>query len=177
MNRLFIVLSLLSATIASPAQSENIADRLIGTLIEKKLPAVLYQHKDKPWELGTYSLTVKKTGQSNFSSSNTALQAKLPLQVIISGKIQKDLFGTAIMIGCNSQFYTHGTVNITPEIKPVNSQADVLIDIPIPNPQLNCDGLIFPIKEPLEQLIAEEKVNWQQDIRMEIGKLFQQAGM
>lgn len=157
--------------------AENIAVKMLDRIMEQKLPSVLYQHKDKPWELGVYSLTVKKNGMPSFAITDTQLQAKLPLEVTINARVDRNIFGTKVTSVCNSHFSTHGSVNITPELKPLNSQAKVIITVPIANPQLDCDGLLIPIKPALEQLIAHNKTEWEDRIELEIAALFTQLGM
>ena len=175
--RAISLLLVVSYFYSSPIFATNITDKLIGTLIEKKLPNTLYQHRDKPWDFGVYSLTVEKTGISNFSSDDKQLSVKLPLQITINGIFKQNLFGNKVSIGCNSQFLTDGIVDITPQIKPTNSEINASIDIPIPNPQLNCNGLKIPIKQALEQLIAEKKQGWENRMETEISKLFTQVGI
>ena len=167
----------LGAVWPSMLWAENISDQLIGRIIEKQLPVVLYEHKDKPWQLGIYSLTVKKSGASNFVSTEKQLQSGVPLEVIISGKINQSFMGDQIAIKCTSQFATRGQINIVPIIKAAGSQVSVTIDVPIPDPYLDCGGFQLPIKAPLEQLVVENKLEWQQKITFEINKLFAQAGI
>jgi hypothetical protein len=38
--------------------AESIADKLIVAIVDKNLPTVLYQHRDKPWEMGIYSIKI-----------------------------------------------------------------------------------------------------------------------
>ena len=159
------------------ASAANITDKLIGTIIERQLPETLYQHKNMPWEFGVYSLTVNKTGVSGFSSDETQLSVKMPLEIVINGVFKQNLFGNNVSIGCNSQFVTDGFVDIKPQIKPTKSEVDANINIPIPNPHLNCNGLKIPIKQALEQLIAEKKSQWENRMELEVSKLFNQMGI
>jgi len=169
----YAVLSLSSINVSAA----NITDKLIGTIIERKLPDMLYQHKNMPWEFGVYSLTVNKTGISNFSSDETQLSIKMPLEIVISGIFKQNLFGNNVSIGCNSQFVTNGIVDIKPQIKATKSDVDTNINIPIPNPHLNCNGFKIPIKQALEQLVSEKKSQWENRMELEISKLFKQMGI
>ncbi|MFA7554182.1 MAG: DUF4403 family protein [Spongiibacteraceae bacterium] len=157
--------------------AENMTDALIGRLIEQQLPTMLYQHKDKPWELGTYSVTVNKAGASRFVSTTKQLETAMPLNVVISGTISQAFMGETMNIPCHSQFVTQGKLNIVPLLKPDHVEVSVAIDIPIPNPSLNCGSFQLPIKIPLEQLVADNKAQWQQQVAAEINTLFKQYGL
>lgn len=157
--------------------AENIVDKLIVALVDKKLPIILYQHKDKPWEMGIYSLTVNKVGGAGFSSTKKQLKLTIPLEVVINGKIKKNILGARITIGCNSRVVTDGKLNIVPEIKPTGTDAEVSIFIPIPKSQLNCDGIKIPIKQLLEKLVADNKAEWEKSLESDIHNLFQQVGI
>ena len=170
---LLITMSLWSGLV--PA--ENIAVTMLNHIMEQKLPMLLYQHNNKPWELGTYSLTIKKNGMPSSAITDTQFQTKLSLEVTINARVDRTIFGTRISSVCDSQFLTDGIVNITPELKPLNPQAKVVITVPIANPQLNCDGRLIPIKSALEQLIAYNKAEWEDRIELEIATLFTQLGM
>jgi len=157
--------------------AENITDKLIVTLINKKLPAVLYKHKDMPWEMGVYSLSVNKTGRASYASTDKQLNLSLPIEVIVNGKIKQNLLGAKIIIDCNSRVTTVGKLNIKPELKTSGSNAKVSIFVPVAETQLNCDGLMIPIKPLLEKLISGNKSTWEYDLESDIYELFQQVGI
>ncbi len=162
---------------SSSVLAENIAAKVLDRIMAQKLPVVLYEHKEKPWELGIYSLTVRKNGVPSSTITDTQLRTRLPLEVTINARVERDIFGTRISSACDSRFLTDGIMNITPELKPLNSQAKVVITVPMADPQLDCDGLLIPIKPALEQLIAYNKAEWEDRIELEIATLFRQLGM
>ena len=157
--------------------AENITDKLMVSLINKKLPTVLYEHKDKPWEMGIYSLSVNKTGGASFTSTDKQLNLTLPIEVIVNGKIMQNLLGANITIDCNSRVITNGKFNIEPKLKTKGSNAKVSIFVPVPDSMLNCDGLKIPIKSLLEKLISDNKPKWEKDLESDIYNLFQQVGI
>ncbi len=162
---------------ANTAMAENMTDKLIVTIVNKKLPIVLYKLKNKPWDIGVYSLSVNKAGGARFSSTDKHLILTLPLQLIVNGKINQNLLGTNITIACKSRVTTDGRLYIEPKFKTKGSNANVSISVPVPESQLNCDGLLIPIKPFLEKVISDNKSKWENDIESEIYKLFQQVGL
>ncbi len=162
---------------ASTTLAENITDKLIATLINKKLPTVLYEHKDKPWDMGVYSLSVNKVGGASFASTDKQVILTLPLELIVSGKIDQNLLGAKINIYCKSRVTTDGKFNIVPKLKTKGSNAKVSILVPVPESHLNCDGLMIPIKPLLEKHISNNKSKWENDIEADIYALFQQVGL
>jgi len=156
---------------------ENIVDNLIEIVIEKNLPYLLYEHTDKKWDMGIYSLKIERLGKSSFVSTNTYINLAFPVKAKINGKIKNNLFGTKITIDCKSKFVTEANIKITPTIKAANSISKVTVSISIPPTNLNCDGLNIPIKPALEALIQEKKKAWEQDLETNINNLFNQAGI
>ncbi|WP_101756997.1 hypothetical protein [Oceanicoccus sp. KOV_DT_Chl] len=175
-GKIFFSFALLIA-ISPIASAEIITDQLIGRLIEEKLPAILYEHKNKPWELGLYSITVKKSGKSTFSSDTRQMNTSLPLAIAISSTVNQTFMGEKINIPCQSLFYTNGRFTITPLLKPTDIRVSVAIDIPIPAANLDCRGFQLPIRIPLEQLVDNNKVQWQQTMASEINTLLQENGL
>lgn len=162
---------------ANATLAENITDKLIVTLINKKLPTVLYEHKNKPWDMGVYNLSVNKAGGVSFASTDKQVNLTLPLELMINGKINQNLLGTKININCNSRVTTNGKLNIVPILRTKGSNAKVTIFVPVPESHLNCDGLMIPIKPLLEKLISDNKSKWENDIAADIYALFQQVGL
>lgn len=168
---------LILAIHANTTIAENITDKLIVILINKKLPTVLYEYKNKPWDMGVYNLSVNKTGGASLTSSDKAVNLTLPLELIVNGKINQNLLGAKININCNSRVTTDGKLNIVPKLKTKGSNAKVTIFVPVPESHLNCDGLMIPIKPLLEKFITDNKSKWENDIASDIYALFQQVGL
>lgn len=173
-----ICLLLLSGFLISKGYAkENVVENLIEIVIEKNLPYLLYEHKDKQWDMGVYSLTIERLGKSNFVSTKTDINLAFPVQAKIDGKIKQVLFGTNIDIDCKSMFVTKANIKITPTIKATNSKSKVTVSMNVPLTNLNCDGLSIPIKPVLEALIQDQKKAWEQDLESNINNLFNQAGI
>ena len=162
---------------SSQSIAQNATDKLIVTLVDKKLPSSLYEHNDRPWELGVYSLKVNKIGSVGVHSDDRKLRLTLPIEVVLNSKVNRNILGATIALDCNSSFSTVGRLYIEPLIKPTDSRAEVNIAVPVPESFLNCDGFKLPMKSLLEKLISENKSKWENDLEDEIYKLFQQMGI
>ena len=171
---LFLLFSLL---ISKSYAKENVLENLIEIVIEKKLPYLLYQHTDKKWDMGIYSLKIERLGKSDFVSTNEDINLSFPVKAKIEGEIKKTLFGTKIAIDCKSEFISEANIKITPIIKATNSKSKVILSINIPPTNLDCDGLNIPIKPVLEALIEDKKKTWELDLESNINNLFIQAGI
>ena len=57
----------------------------------------------------------------------------------------------------------------------LSSELDM--QIPIPETELDCQGLKLPIKPALEQLIAKEKPTWEADASVELNKRLAELGL
>ena len=177
---LFLLLSLLiSKSYAKENRVDNIVDNIIEIVIEKNLPYLLYQHTDKQWDMGIYSLKIERLGKSNFVSTDTHINLSFPVKAKIDGKIKKTLFGTKIAMDCKSTFVTEAKIKITPTIKATKSKSKskVILSIKIPPTNLDCDGLNIPIKPVLEALIEDKKKTWELELESNINNLFIQAGI
>jgi hypothetical protein len=162
---------------AQGVNAQSVTDQLIVALVDKHLPKVLHQEKATPWKMGTYDLTVHKTAGAIFSSSNKYLSLTVPIKVIMTGQVNKEFLGQKILLNCSSEFVTEARLDIEPLINPPESRANVEVTVPVPEANLNCDGLILPIKPLLEQLVATEKQQWQQQLENDISTMFKQLGI
>jgi hypothetical protein len=163
--------------ISSTVMANNITDKLIVALVDKHLPQVLHQEKATPWKMGTYDLTVTKTGGVFFSSTHKYLSLTVPIKVVMTGQVNKEFLGQKILLNCSSEVFTQARLDIEPVINPPESKANVEVSVPVPESNLNCDGLILPIKPLLEQLVANEKQEWQQKLEQDIVTMFKQVGI
>lgn len=154
--------------------SENISEKLLVVIIDKKLPSVLYQHRDQPWAMGVYSLLINKLGKVDFTSTDTELNISIPIEAIVNGNIKQAILGTLMTINCSSKIITRVRIDIIPQLSADGSRADVSVLIPVPDADLNCDGLKVPARPILEQLISEHKQNWEHNLETDINNLFKQ---
>jgi hypothetical protein len=157
--------------------AQSVTDQLIVALVDKHLPQVLHQEKATPWEMGTYDLTVNKTGGAVFSSSLNYLSLTVPIKIVMTGQVNKAFLGQKILLNCSSEIVTQAKLNIKPMIAPPKSKASVAVSVPVPDSNLNCDGLILSIKPLLEQLVASKKQQWEQKIEKNILTMFKQVGI
>jgi hypothetical protein len=177
MKRSLYLFLLFSLLINKSHAKENIVENLIEIVIEKNLPYLLYQHTDKQWDMGIYSLKIERLAKSDFVSTDTHINLSFPVQAKIDGKIKKTLFGTKIAIDCESKFVTEAKIKITPTIKAENSKSKVILSLKVPPTNLDCDGLNIPIQPALEALIQDKKKAWEQDLETNINNFFIQAGI
>jgi len=157
--------------------AESISDKLIVAIVDRNMPTAIYKHIDKPWDMGTYSLQINKLGAARFSSTETHLNLTFPIEAIVNGKIKQNLFGAIIAISCNSKVVTDGRLEVEPKIIPGDSEAKVSLFIPVPDAYLNCDGFNIPIRPLLEQLVLENKRDWENNLESDINALFEQVGI
>lgn len=170
-----LALAVGTASLASQAQDGSALHRLVQTLLEKNLPTTLYEGRDIPWEYGQYNLTITKAGTSAVQSDSEQISALLPLNIKLSGNIKKKLFGSDINIACHSEFETQSQLALTPQWQNLN-EAKLGFEIPIPEADMDCQGLKLPIKIPLEQMIAKEKPEWEARAETELSRLLTEMG-
>lgn len=159
------------------AHAQSVTDQLIVTLVDKHLPKVLHQERSSPWQMGSYDLIVSKTGGAIFSSTHQFLSLTIPIKVLMTGQVNKTLFGQKILLNCSSEFATEARLDVEPTINPPESNASVEVLVPVPEVNLNCEGLKVPIKPLLEQLVATKKQEWQRQLEKDIVTLFKQVGL
>ena len=58
-----------------------------------------------------------------------------------------------------SEIVIQARLDIVPIINPLGSIVSVEVSVPVPESDLNCDGLILPIEPLLEQLVANKSKN------------------
>lgn len=175
---LFIACSVLSLVSShNVLAASSVVDQLVTRTLEKNLPEVLYDKADIPWDYGVYTLKISKAGQGVFKSNSNTLNGELPIHVALSGKAEKEIFGSLLKMDCEGQFNTTGALVITPLFDKDLVESDILINVPIPEAMLNCQGLQIPIKIPLEQLLADEKPKWEKRIKTEVDNILKQLGI
>lgn len=159
------------------SQAKTAADDLILALVDKHLPKVLYAEQDRAWELGHYDLVVHKQGDAHFTSTDKWLGLTLPVQVKIRSRINKQIFGSQIVMNCATNIVTETQLRIYPIIKKQGSAAIVDIQVPVPPSELDCDGLKVPITPLLKAIVIKEKKTWRQQLEQDIQRLMQQVGL
>jgi hypothetical protein len=127
--------------------------------------------------MGTYDLTVNKIGGAVFSSTHKYLSLTVPIKVVMTGQVNKEFLGQKILLNCSSEVVTHARLDLEPVINPPESRAGVEVSVPVPESTLNCDGLILPIKPLLEQLVANKKHEWEQQLEQNIMTMFKRVGI
>lgn len=162
---------------AQGVNAQSVTDQLIVALVDKHLPQVLHQEKATPWKMGTYDLIVHKTAGAKFSSTHKYLSLTVPIKVMMTGQVNQEFLGQKILLNCSSEFVTEARLDIEPTINPPESRADVEVSVPVPDANLNCDGLILAIKPLLEQLVMTKKQEWEQKLEKDIVTMFKQVGI
>jgi hypothetical protein len=157
--------------------AQSVTDHLIVALVDKHLPRVLHQEKATPWKMGTYDLTVNKTGGAVFSSTLKNLSLTVPIKIVMTGQVNKEFLGQKILLNCSSEIVTQARLDIEPVIHPPKSKAIVRVSVPIPESNLYCDGLVLSIKPLLEQLVVSKKQEWEQELEKDILTMFKQVGI
>lgn len=161
---LFFCLNPLFAGAAT--KSTTVTDQLLALLLEKNLPAPMYEQASNPWPGGDYSLEVHKMGRPEVTSSATNIHVKIPLKVLIAGKINSDLL--QIKMTCDSTFTTVGEILLTPEKSGVVSTLASVITLPIPPVMADCDGVKVPVDQYLQTVVTQNKKQWETKLDTEI---------
>ncbi|MBB6520169.1 DUF4403 family protein [Pseudoteredinibacter isoporae] len=171
-----LVSAILCLSAANMSYGENALNTLIERVLSKQLPEVLFHAKDIPWQYGHYNLHISKAGDAGIGSGPETITAKLPLKVQLSGKVKQKLFGQEIDIDCTTEFETNSEMIFKPVFaETLSSKLDM--QIPIPETELDCQGLKLPIKPALEQLIAKEKPEWEAQAEAELKKRLETLGL
>lgn len=157
--------------------AQNVTDKLIVTLVDQHLPQALYEEKAQAWQMGTYDLRVNRTTAVSFNSTATDLNLTVPIEVLMVGQVNREFLGQKIRLNCTSSIQTAAKLQVKPFINPPLSKVKVEVSVPIPASNLNCDGLILPIQGVLEQLVANKKLEWENQLEQEILLLFKQVGI
>lgn len=177
MKACIVIIWILLTGLSQSVYAQSVTDQLIVALADKHLPKVLLQEKNKVWQMGTYDLTVNKTAGVTFTSTNQYLSLSVPIEVLMVGQVNQTFLGQKIILNCSSTVLTQAKLQVTPIINPPNSTANVEVLVPIPESNLNCDGLTLSIKPILEQLVANKKSQWEASLEQDIQTLFKQVGM
>lgn len=159
------------------SQASSVTDRIVSQLANKHLPALLHQKKNIPWQYGNYNLTVNRAGLVRLNSNQHQLELTLPVAVKIQAVVNKPFLGANIALNCQAQFNTEAQVTGQPKFEQEQLQMDIGIDTPIPPTALFCDGLRIPIQAVLKEIIATDKLEFEQKLENEINRFIQQAGL
>jgi hypothetical protein len=158
-----LALSLVS--IAAFAAETAVTEKLLSRLLNQNLHGNLFEARNLPWQAGSYGLTINRAGDANISSANGAIKITVPLQTSIVGNIDQDLGFTKVALDCSSQFNNIGELLVTPSFTAQEVKFAVDLKLPIPPVNADCGGISFPITTFLQQLVANNKSQWEQDIR------------
>lgn len=145
--------------------SENVMNSVMLQLFEHKFPVDIYNQKNITWEHGTYSINVKKNGQSTIRTTDKIINAKMPIKVKLQAHINKDLGIAKINLNCLAEFNTNGDLSIIPDKENKYMKTDAIVNIVVPNVDMNCDGIKVPITAHLRTLVSQNKIKWEQTIK------------
>jgi hypothetical protein len=173
MSRTFGLLAagMVLSTSAFAATPQTVTDQLLALLLEKHLPAPLYEQGSNPWPGGAYSLTVHKAGRPDVTSSANNIHVKLPVKVMIAGNAGSEML--QIKLACNSTFTTTGEITFTPEKPGAVNTLKSAITLPVPPVMANCEGMQFPIEEYLRNVITQNKRQWELKLDAEMREWLQ----
>ncbi len=159
-----------SASVSMSVSAETLTDQLLAQLLNKHLPAPLYQRGDNSWPGGSYRLEVFQQGQPVVQSGDTDIHVRLPLKMVITGIASSDLLG--FKFNCSASFQTTGTVELTPANASGGISGAVLlrsaVTVPIPPVTADCGTVQLPIDSYLKTFVAQNKRQWELRIDREI---------
>jgi hypothetical protein len=152
-------LCLSADAIFAATKPSTVTDQLLAVLLEKHLPAPLYEQGKNPWPGGDYSLEVHRVGRPEVTSSATNIVVKMPLKVLIAGNAGSELL--QLKMACSTSFTTTGEIIFTPEKPGLVNHLESSLTLPIPPVMANCDGMQFPIEDYLRAVVAQNKRQWE----------------
>lgn len=165
----FCILALLSLNSAA-ASAENLADRLLSTLLHENTEGQLYQQANNPWPGGSYKLQVFKNGKPSMISSANDIQLQMPLRVFIVGDATNSLL--KVELACTAEFNTVARLGLTPKKGGGPSlQLQSQVHLPIPMVTADCGGMQLPIQAYLQVFIEQNKPKWEHDIDAKVNGL------
>ena len=147
------------------ASSQNVMDSVALQLLEHKFPMDVYNRKDITWEHGTYSVSVIKNGKPTIKSTSKLVNALMPIKVNLQARITKDLGVTKVSINCLAEFDTDGDLTIIPDEKSKYMKADAVVNIEVPDVNMNCEGFKIPISVQIRSLVSQNKYRWEKVIK------------
>ncbi len=176
MSRTFGLLAagIVLSTSAFAATPQTITDQLLALLLEKHLPAPLYEQGSNPWPGGAYSLTVHKAGRPEVTSSANNIHVKMPLKVVIAGNAGSEML--QLKLACSSTFTSTGEITFTPEKPGAVDTLKSSVTLPVPPVMANCEGMQFPVEEYLRSVINQNKPQWELKLDAEMKEWLQGEG-
>jgi hypothetical protein len=148
------------------AQVTTLTDQLMALMLEKHMPAPVYEQGSNPWPGGSYQLQVFKTGRPEVVSNANNIHVKMPLKVQIVGDMANDLL--QVKFKCNTSFDTVGEIVFAPTKPGLMTTLASTVTLPIPPAMADCDGMKFPIDEYLKTLVVQNKKQWELKLDEEI---------
>ncbi len=158
--------------VLAQAMDTGLTDKLLAHLLNQNLAEILMKAVDIPWNAGTYGITISKSGDALLDSDQAKVRVKIPLQTAIIGKVDQDLGFTRVVLNCKSRFDHIGTLLIEPVFSPQGVKFKSSLDLPIPPTQANCDGVVLPLTAVLQQLVKNNKLQWEAKIDEVFNKQF-----
>ena len=156
-----VFLSLVLLPNLSSAGNVVLTDKLLASLLNKHLPATLFQVANIPWQAGTYGLKMDKLGAATISSSDSIVTIKIPVKTRLSGNVNQDLGITKVALKCQAEFLSEGTLELQPTFSSQGVEFKSTVDFPIPPVQANCDGIQFPVENVLRNMVKNNKLKWE----------------
>jgi len=160
-----ICILLITLCVSFKVSSQNVMDSVALQLLEHKFPVDVYNRKDITWEHGAYSVTVIKNGKPSIRSTSKLVNAVVPIKVNLQARITKDLGVTKVSINCLAEFFTDGNLSIIPDAKSKYMKADAIVNIIVPDVDMNCEGFKIPISAQLRSLVSQNKYKWEKAIK------------
>ncbi|MCW8936225.1 MAG: hypothetical protein OQK98_16045 [Gammaproteobacteria bacterium] len=159
----FLTIILISASYS--AFAKDIVNVVVQEYLEQQIPVNIFNRNNAAWEFGVYSINVVKNGVPGFISTDKSINAKLPIRVDLNAKIDKSIGYMKFKVACKSRFYTNGKLELTPIAAKGYKEANATINVPVPEVDMDCDGLKVPITATLTNLIKDNKMKWEHDIK------------
>jgi len=153
--------------------AETAADKLLGRVIDKQVPAMVYESKNQPWPGGTYAIRIFRNGQPSYMSDTRDLSVSLPLRAEMEGNVA--VLSSPLI--CRANFNSTARVAVTPDFGAAKMRTKSVITLPIPKVMADCGSIQFPVEAFLEQLVLQNKLQWELDIDKAFNQELEKLGL
>lgn len=175
MRLFFIIGMVFSLALSAYSHAQTMTDKLMQKLLDQQMPSVLHRVNNQAFQYGVYDVVVHKVGQTKITSTSTAITNSLPMRIEFLATIKQQIFGQTLSFDCKTQFKTINTWNIIPNLN--TGEVAVSMSVPIPDTQLNCEGLSLPVTTVLQKMIRDEKPKWEKEAKQQIEKSLIKVGL
>lgn len=139
-------------------------DAFVAAALTRGLGNPLIEVEDEPWNRGEYSLTLTRIGDADIRSSADWIETTVALKFEFAGRVRQDLLFTEVDINCTTEFNTQGSVALDFHFRDGAPTVVSSIELPIPEADVDCGAMSLPVQGVLEELVARNKPDWEEQL-------------